>query len=105
MSMERRLEKAVDALDQQARRFDSVEAEVRAVGQQVQQIDQKLDRMLSLLETVFVAQGEIADRLERIDERDSAEMELFLKLSKRVDCLEAAVDPSPVPGNGSTDLL
>jgi small-conductance mechanosensitive channel len=102
--MDKRLEKAIDSIDAQAHRFDALERSLETTALQVTAVSEKQDRLLSMLEAVLQAQVEIGEAIERLDERNVAEMELFLRLSKRVDCLEEIITPLPGSGNGSGSL-
>lgn len=98
--MNKRLEKAIDSIDEQARRFDDLERAVESTLSQIFAVSEKQDRLFSVMESILEAQARIGDALERIDERSTAEMELFLRLSKRVDSLEDMLTPLPGKGNG-----
>ena len=99
--MDKRLEKAIDSIDAQAHRFDALERSLESTSMQVSAVSEKQDRLMSLLETVLASQVQIGEAIERLDERNVAEMELFLRLSKRVDVLEGIITPPPGGGNGS----
>lgn len=102
--MDKRLEKAIDSIDSQAYRFDELERSLESTAAQMSAISEKQNILMSMLESVVKAQAEISESIERIDERSVAEIELFLRLSKRVDSLEEIMTPLPRGGNGSGEI-
>jgi hypothetical protein len=101
VKMEKRLEKAIDSIDSQAYRLDAIERSIESVSSQILAVREKQDRLISMLETMLDNQVNFAAEINRLDELNTAEMELFLRLSKRVDTLEAFITPCPGSGNGS----
>lgn len=92
-------EKIVQMLNKQNHRFDQIEESIGAIFNQIVKIEQNQNRLISMAEDVSKKQAVLEQSIEMVDERSTAEMELFLRLSRRVDKLESSM--TPVPANGS----
>lgn len=99
--MNKRLEKAIDAIDDQAHRFDKLEKVVETTAEQIEVISKKQDRLLNIMESIVEEQRGVCEAIDRDDEKIVAMTELFLRLSNRVDVIEEVVTPLPGNGNGS----
>ena len=97
--MNKRLEKVIDSVNDQAHRFDKLEEVVATTASQIELILDKQDNLLGMMQSMVKEQGTLKDALEQSHERSVAVTELFLRLSNRVDTLEQIV--TPIPGNGS----